>query len=276
MWNENELDVAQVMPSMRKYLRTALSLKTMPVDGTKLTRGQSRIGGEPDLPQGFQWPENESGPLSFIAQIDLTEVAKIPRVLPLPPVGSLLFFYDATQKAWGDDPKDLNSFKVIHVETPAHELIRTPFPENLDRYGRFKAASICMRRILTLPPSDWGRFDPPLSKAESDWTMAFNDVHPHYPYHWLGGHACFVQNAMEKECQLVSNGVDCGNVKPQNSECVNALISGAEDWRLLLQITTDDDLEMMWGDCGIIFFWIREQDLIDRRFEKCWVILQCC
>ena len=35
------------------------------------------------------------------------------------------------------------------------------------------------------------------------------------------------------------------------------------------------DYELMFGDCGYIYFWIRKEDLAARRFDKCWLILQC-
>ncbi|MBQ1817367.1 MAG: DUF1963 domain-containing protein, partial [Clostridia bacterium] len=31
----------------------------------------------------------------------------------------------------------------------------------------------------------------------------------------------------------------------------------------------------MFGDCGNIYFWMRESDLRERRFEKAQLILQC-
>jgi len=32
---------------------------------------------------------------------------------------------------------------------------------------------------------------------------------------------------------------------------------------------------MMWGDCGRLYLWITEEDLITRNFENSWLILQC-
>lgn len=54
--------------------------------------GASRIGGDPDLPIGAKWPTGKSGPLSFIAQFDLADVAK--HVPALPRKGLLSFFVD--------------------------------------------------------------------------------------------------------------------------------------------------------------------------------------
>ncbi len=33
--------------------------------------------------------------------------------------------------------------------------------------------------------------------------------------------------------------------------------------------------QRMWGDAGRLYFMIREEDLAARRFEDCWMTLQC-
>jgi uncharacterized protein YwqG len=40
-------------------------------------------------------------------------------------------------------------------------------------------------------------------------------------------------------------------------------------------LDTDDDAGMMWGDGGMLYFWIRREDLEKSRFDRCWMILQC-
>ena len=94
-------------------------------------------------------------------------------------------------------------------------------------------------------------------------------------HHRLLGHPQVVQNAMELECQLVTNGIYCGS--PEGYECDErkTLEAGAADWRLLLQIDSDDEPGWMWGDVGRIYFWIKQQDLALRCFDNVWLIFQC-
>jgi uncharacterized protein YwqG len=94
--------------------------------------------------------------------------------------------------------------------------------------------------------------------------------------HRLLGHPQLIQNPMELECQLASNGVYCGGPEGYESEKAKHLQSGAADWRLLLQIDTDEEGPgWMWGDVGRIYFWIKEHDLKNLRFRDAWLILQC-
>jgi uncharacterized protein YwqG len=93
--------------------------------------------------------------------------------------------------------------------------------------------------------------------------------------HQLLGTATAIQNAdMEREAQLASNGLYLGHgkVDPKREA---ALAAGIKDWTLLLQLDSDDAADMMWGDAGRLYFWIRKQDLRARDFSRVWMILQC-
>lgn len=82
---------------------------------------------------------------------------------------------------------------------------------------------------------------------------------------------------MELECQLASNGVYYRGLGAFGIDQVKNLESGAADWRLLLQIDTDEDGPgWMWGDVGRIYFWVKEQDLRSLRFDDAWLVFQCC
>lgn len=75
-----------------------------------LAVGQSRYGGQPDVPADFIWPrytgKDYEGlvaerPLSFMAQINLAEAAEFDKDGLLPKKGLLSFFYELQTEAWG-------------------------------------------------------------------------------------------------------------------------------------------------------------------------------
>jgi len=94
--------------------------------------------------------------------------------------------------------------------------------------------------------------------------------------HQMSGFPENVQgDRMELECQLASNGVYVGDANGYNSSEAGLLRDGENDWRLLLQHSGDEDSGLMYGDCGLVYFWVREQDARAGDFSNCWLVLQC-
>jgi len=42
----------------------------------------------------------------------------------------------------------------------------------------------------------------------------------------------------------------------------------------LLQVDSDPSVGMQWANAGMLYFWIRRQDLAAKRFDDVWVVLQ--
>jgi len=96
------------------------------------------------------------------------------------------------------------------------------------------------------------------------------------PQHQVGGFPSPVQgDDMELECQLVSHGLYCGDNSGYQGARATALEPGASEWRLLLQIDSDEDLGAMWGDLGKLYFWVRESEARRSDFSNVWLVLQC-
>jgi len=38
---------------------------------------------------------------------------------------------------------------------------------------------------------------------------------------------------------------------------------------------TDDEIEVMWGDAGMLYFWVRRDEARKLNFSNAWLILQC-
>ena len=85
-----------------------------------------------------------------------------------------------------------------------------------------------------------------------------------------------VQNPMQLECQLASSGIYVGGAAGWRDPRVPQLTGGAAEWMLLLQVDTDDEAGWMWGDVGTLYYWIRRPDLAAGRFDRIWMIFQCC
>jgi len=239
--------------------------------------GFSRLGGLPQMPDDLAWPVWKDKPLSFLAQLSLAEIhASLPSFLPAS--GFLFFFYDQDQGVWGFDPSDLAGWRVLYAAEDCRGLAERSAPDGLDANCIYHPSPVTPRRIELLPDSQG------LPKPEFDWRRdgeayselrlaALGDAH----HHQTLGFPTPVQNDdMEEECQLASNGIYVGNPEGYKDPRVPALKPGAKDWKLLLQLDTDDEIGWMWGDVGTLYFWVREQDASAADFSKVWMVFQCC
>jgi len=260
--------------ALAQRTRMAVRLVTRPCEEVAL--GQSRVGGTPDLPADFAWPKYRGTPLAFVAQLDLEEIHRVLPDGPLPPAGSLWFFFDADQDAAGYSPKHAGGSAVV-FRPAGTKLVRSPAGAAKD--GAFRACSIEAEAYEDIP--DLGE-DSPLEKAlgeaEAETYFAirtFLSAGGEPGAHKLLGLPEPVQGAMELECQLATNGIDSGIFVRHGDPRVVAVAAKKHEWRLLLQVDSDPNAGMMWGDAGRLYFWIRDEDLRERRFERCWAILQC-
>ncbi len=51
--------------------------------------------------------------------------------------------------------------------------------------------------------------------------------------------------------------------------------AGAKDWTLLFQVDSDLQFLTMWGDSGMLYFIIRNEDLAQGQFEETKFDFQC-
>jgi uncharacterized protein YwqG len=282
MWSSFARSNVRLIPS-------AFAEDTSPIGATKL-------GGLPDLPAGAAWPirpeysypqsmhdridgpTRTPKPLSFLAQINLADVASQGCNLPLPDAGLLLFFYDAETQPWGFDPHDSVGTQVLFVPdgTNIDRSLSVPLDPSPVRLLECLASEGLPSRDCFLdrtegqPGCSAEAFDNAVEKlSDADWEAIS------YGGCVLGGWPHPVQNPMELECELATNGINAGGPEGYADPRVAKLRQSAADWRLLLQLDSDDDLNWMWGDVGRLYVWCRESDLSARRFERCWTILQC-
>jgi uncharacterized protein YwqG len=210
-------------------------------------------------------------PLQFFAQLSLQELASVVTLPGWPSEGTLAFFCDPS--SWGFDPKARGH---CHVEyfSPGETLKRAPAPEAFPSEAIFPHRFVhfvqewMLPTGVTLPKSEQRSYRE-LCEALLLAVAGSKAIHR------VGGHPQEIQSDMRLECQLVTNGLYCGDSSGYDDPRAKVLAEGAEDWELLLQVDSDEELAWMWGDAGRVYFWARQQHIDAADFLGSWSILQC-
>lgn len=246
-----------------------------------LAPGASHLGGAPAMPVGASWPTWQGRSLSFIAQLNLADVAPHDARGLLPPTGWLTFFYDAQEQPWGNNPADRGRAVVQYY--PATETLATrPLPPDLtaEAYSAFPAATLAFAPEMTLP-NPW---DEDLPLPEDAFT---EDQRAAYGFllltqHGDGtsrllGNSDNLQGPMRAQCALATQSASSLANQSFDSEQATTLAQqAAGEWELLLQLDShEEEAGMMWGDMGRLYFWVKRADLTRRDFSEVVQFLQC-
>ena len=245
----------------------------------------SKLGGKPYLPGDFAWPrfsdEGEERPLSFLCQINLAEAKLCDRDGLLPEKGLLYFFYDCEAFRWGFDPKDKGCARIFYFEN-TDGFTPVTWPEGIDENYIVPEMAVCFSQRKSYPMFEELEFHSDAVCEWEDYDAALDElgVDLDEENHKLLGYAHIIQNEMLSECERVSRGLYCGDAESYHNTSEDeetAIMRGAQDWILLLQLSTleKDGWELMWGDCGMLYFYIKKQDLAQKHFENAWFSLQC-
>lgn len=266
--------LARVATEVASLARPSIRLTTTPVDEAKLAVGASKFGGLPDMPIGAAWPILNGVAMSFVAQIRLEDARPFDVGHQLPPVGLLVFFYDARQQTYGADPNDRGGWQVYHF-ADATQLQRTDAPAVLPDDARFKPCALTFSSELTMP------LEPHLERADltlsAEEQKAYETFLASFPTpqgsrgvrNRMLGYADTIQDDMRLQAQLVSHGLtDSSDPKAK------ALSPGAMDWELLLQVDSDPNAGMRWASEGRLYFWIERAALAAAKFDNVWAVLQ--
>lgn len=249
------------MKRMRRRVRPALRLRA--AEG----RPFSKLGGAPDLSADVDWPrDGRGGWLDFLAQIDLAEVRAAGGPSWLPDQGLLYLFCE--------DDEFRDPAHIIHRAERGEGVVDLPPRRNLHPERR-----ISFRPEPCYPSLDWMGVEPgqlDVSPRELDQICALSDEPEGVgPSHWIGGYPSEIQDgAMAAECERHIAGKSeeaIGNVAAYRAAQARA----ARRWRLLIQIDTDDDLDMTWGDAGRLYVFIPKACAKAGDFSKICSITQC-
>ena len=218
----------------------------------------SFFGGKPLVSDDFVWPKNDDVPLSFIGELDLSAL-NIPW---LPKTGRLLFFYDMINQPWGIYPEDQKSSIVIYDKN-IENLHIAQYPTDLKKDSIISSIKYLRAdKFISYPSANMTNRIKFFSKKNYSNYYDFIDEYYMDPRHQVDGYPSTVQSdTMEESCQ----DIDLANTSRKSKK---------NDWKMLLQFDTDDDLGVMWADVGRLYFWIRESDARNNVFSNTCVVLQ--
>lgn len=227
----------------------------------------SKFGGAPDLDDRATWPTSTvthrfpkrevTTAMGFVAQLDLAEARAAGGPDWLPDQGRLYFFAEPWMGA------------AHHVPTPDGGLPRIAVPA-LPKGFPLAERRVAMTPATSYPDLEWlvdDLSDLDIDGDAQDRLSELSNGHMPSPEHRVGGHASAIQTSdMELECERMLaalEGREPADLRPRDT-----------DWRLLLQVDTDDDLKTRWGDGGRLYYWIREADARAGDFSKIQMVGQ--
>ena len=283
------MNIKEKLESMAK---NSIELKIQ--DNEVYQLGTTRFGGQPNVPSDFIWPAYmgesydhvvKERPLSFLAQFNCADFAKYDTEHLLPDHGLLSFFYELDSMCWGFDPKDKGCARVYWFEDIS-ALSAAEFPVDMEEDFILPMVKIVLSQKPSYP--SWQDFTEAFPDDDDD--EAFNvaweeltgeDAEELPDRSQLLGWPDVIQNSMFEECDIAAKGYYLGN--PEGWRKIpkdirqEAEQTAKDRWMVLLQLDTVecDDFELMFGDCGHIYFYITKEDLKARRFDNIWLILQC-
>jgi uncharacterized protein YwqG len=287
-------------------IEPAIRLETRPVAEDEIAVGATKFGGSPDLPPDFAWPHADGNPHTFIAQISLADVHAHDEEGVVPASGLLTFFYDCVAYKWGFDPADRGYWHVALFDGDPSTLVRTPMPSGPPPQPKPAQKKGLLARLFGSVEPEFSEEPPVLTPCAVTCRAAASLPGPNSPeierlvltrpqrerllemhdalfaqeqkrgaVHQLLGHAIPIQGDVVTEAAVVTQGVYMGESSAEAEAAWDRAFREPTGWRLLLQVDSDDEMGMMWGDCGMLYYCIRDDDLRARRFDGVWLISQC-
>jgi uncharacterized protein YwqG len=235
-----------VIPLIRPATKIEVQTATEPPINTQM---QSHFGGQPYFEIGEEWVKSANGNyMDFVFQIFNDDSLVLPKEIKL-----LQFYYDWEEFPWNteEDGWHLKIYRTLEPENI--KIIDKPSELNSSKY-----CDIVFKKINSLP--DWEGLELYEKKAadlssvldrKSDWEPYQKMVQKLLPeynsWNWstLGAYPQWIQSGET----------------PKNSK--------QENMKLLFQLDSEDNADIMWGDAGCIYLFY------DENTQETAFILQC-
>ena len=254
--------VRHYMELLKSFSRNAIQISLVGNGNVPLTAGCSKLGGRPDVADDFQWPHDNSGyPLSLLLQIDCAELASLDREGLLPTSGHLYFFYELSEMR-RDGKK--NSVRVIYNDKPSSQLHPLDYPENLGKHYQLQECRLQFSQRTSFPClKEVGHLTHKRVKTKDNIELEV------------------ASDRLEEKYWTGSEGI--GNMLGYAFLIEKPIVKDLSDHVLLLQLDSSEywqeedktPHDLQFGNGGCIYFYIKREDLLARRFDSITFALQC-
>ncbi len=238
----------EVTEAWLSHARPTVALVRAEGDEPATRSHHSRLGGQPMVDPDFAWPRTDGRPYALLAVINLATLVGADALDVLPDRGYLNLFADIDSTLLGVSPERLGGLVLEHAKGGLYEQRHTP-----PAVHQTVAVAVEAVEHLSLPhPSEpvlaglQAEYRPKLDKV---WDAMLDTVGA--PRHRLFGWPDLV----------------CGPL-------VGLPKLRAQNWVMLAQIDSDDELEWSWGNVGRLFVLIGDKDLPKGRFDRCHAVIQ--
>lgn len=223
-----------VSPLIRNATKLELQKASSPPENSQL---RSHFGGQPYFEEGDSWPKAQNGnDLDFIFQIFNSDDIQLPKSVKL-----VQFFYDVETFPWQTEEdgwlvkiyETLNTDRLIKIdnpilqeEKPYCEVLFTPVKSLPDWEGidLYEKNTLRISSLLNLE-NDWDGYEIVVEKLIGEQNFQSQ----------LGGYPRWIQG---ESTPTLSNG---------------------ENMKLLFQIDSEENADLMWGDVGMVYVFYDEQ-----------------
>ena len=251
---------------------------------------QSKFGGVPYLPKDMEVPKNkENKQLTLLAQINIEE---LPKNNIYPMEEGMLQFWILNDDVLGLDYDTHlgDGFKVVYYKEIDKSVTEEEVLEKYNPYkdedsyfpieGEFSLSFKLTDGYCTASDDRFSKlFIKEIEKFEKEKGEEYKEIFEKYKKNNIGYNICYdFYEIFEEDKNLNDKLFGAGHKIGGYPDYTQNDIRDEEYEILLLQIDSEETEknEIIWGDCGIANFFIREKDLKELNFDKVIYNWDCC
>lgn len=268
---DNSLSAAFSFESYQKIMNRLMSTVGIKISPEPANIGCSKFGGHPDVSNNFKWPKKGVLELTFLAQINLSEIGFFKAWENFPKQGILYFFMTTYEDNYYEKQEN---FRVVY-ESNTSKLKRL-FHESNGYISSFEESTMQFYEHLTLRTElEYNDdFDDTLSDAQS----IIDELNSHNGDggNQLLGNPFDLQTPVKYVWAAAEANYNWENI-PVPEDLNELFERNGNKFALVLQIDFGDDDNPSFGGYGgngICYFGIRRQNLIEGDFSKLYGVFQ--